>query len=128
MMQLLIRENNRGWETISTDPPLYDAVTPEDIMRVANAYFTPERRAVAIYYRKESDQPADPLLAGLDDEERQRVTQAEGMLGQLDVTQLTEFLAQAEQTVDQVPAENRDMAEAIVELIRRRLAELGGGQ
>ena len=27
MMQLLIRENNRGWETISTDPPLYEAVT-----------------------------------------------------------------------------------------------------
>ena len=50
------------------------------------------------------------------------------MLGQLDQAQLTEFLAQAEQTVDQVPAENRDMAEAIVELIRRRLAELGGGQ
>ena len=45
--------SNRGWETINTDPPLYDGVTAEDVMRVANTYFTAENRAVAIYYRQE---------------------------------------------------------------------------
>ena len=29
LMNLLIRESNRGWETINTDPPLYEAVTAE---------------------------------------------------------------------------------------------------
>ena len=128
MMQLLIRENNRGWETISSDPPLYDAVTAEDIMRVAKKYFTPETRAVAVYYRKEGEAGDDDLLTGLDDEEQQRIRQAEVMLGQLDQEQLAEFLAQAEQSVSQVPDENRDMAEALVQLIQRRIDQLGGGQ
>ena len=66
MMQLLIREGNRGWEHINTDPALYDAVTPEDILRVANTYFTPESRAVAIYYRTEGEEAeADPLVGRL---------------------------------------------------------------
>ena len=75
MMQLLMRENNRGWETINSDPALYDAVTADDIVRVANEYFTPENRAVTIYYREESaSTEANPAFEGLDDEERQQVT------------------------------------------------------
>ena len=73
MMQLLIRENYRGWETINSDPPLYDAVTANDIMRVVSTYFTPETRAVAVYYRAESESVEDDRLLGLDEEERQRV-------------------------------------------------------
>ncbi len=73
MVQLLIRENNRGWETINTDPALYKSVTPDDIRRVANEYFTKENRAVAVYYRRTSDGEGDgPTLAGLDDPERDR--------------------------------------------------------
>ena len=61
MMQLLIREGNRGWETINSDPLLYDAVTADDVMRVANKYFTPETRSVAIYYRQEHEVSEDEL-------------------------------------------------------------------
>ena len=128
MMQLLIRENNRGWETINSDPPLYDAVTADDVMRVAGQYFTPEARAVAIYYRKGGDAADDGRLAGLDAEERRQVEQLTGMLRRMDAEQIGQFLAGAERMVDEAPPENRDMAEAIVELARERLAELGGGQ
>ena len=128
MMQLLIRENNRGWETINSDPPLYDAVTAADVMRVAAQYFTPEARAVAIYYRKGGDAADDGRLAGLDAEERRQVEQLTGMLRRMDAEQIGQFLAGAERMVDEAPPENRDMAEAIVELARERLAELGGGQ
>ena len=73
MMQLLMRESNRGWETLNTDPALYDAVTADDIMRVAGVYFTDENRVVAIYYRRAvSDAEDDPRLTELDDEERDR--------------------------------------------------------
>ena len=128
MMQLLIRENSRGWETINSDPPLYDAVTADDVMRVAGQYFTPEARAVAIYYRKGGDAADDGRLAGLDAEERRQVEQLTGMLRRMDAEQIGQFLAGAERMVDEAPPENRDMAEAIVELARERLAELGGGQ
>jgi len=129
MMQLLIREGNRGWEHINTDPALYEAVTADDVMRVANTYFTPETRAVAVYYRDESTETEDdPLLAGLSDEERQQIRQVRAMLGQMPAEQLDQFLAQAEQMVGQVPPENRDMAEALVALVRQRIEEMGGGR
>ena len=129
MMQLLIREGNRGWEHINTDPALYEAVTADDVMRVANTWFTPETRAVAVYYRDEGTEvEADPLLVGLSDEERQQVRQVRAMLGQMPAEQLEQFLAQAEQMVGQVPPENRDMAEALVALARQRIEEQGGGR
>ena len=127
MMQLLIREGNRGWEHINTDPALYDAVTADDVMRVAQKYFTPESRAVAVYYREGGeDAEPDPLLAGLSDEERQQVEQVRAMIGQMGEEQLRGFLAQADQMRAQLPPESQDMADVLQELIERRLAELGG--
>ena len=129
LMQLLIRESNRGWEHINTDPALYDAVTPEDIMRVANTYFTPESRAVAIYYRTEGEETeADPLLAGLSGEEQQQIRQVRTMISQMDAPQLTEFLGQAEQMMSQAPPDAQDAAQAMIAVIQQRLEELEGGQ
>jgi hypothetical protein len=127
MMQLLIREGNRGWEHINTDPALYDAVTADDVMRVAQKYFTPESRAVAVYYREGGeDAEPDPLLAGLSEEERQQVAQLQAMIGQMGEEQLGQFLAQADQMRAQLPPESQDMADVLQELLARRLAELGG--
>jgi predicted Zn-dependent peptidase len=52
MFQVLIAEANRGWQTINTDPPRMQAVTAEDIQRVAAAYFKPEKRNVLLLYTK----------------------------------------------------------------------------
>jgi predicted Zn-dependent peptidase len=127
MLQLLVREANRGWEHINTDPELYDAVTAEDLMRVTNEYFAPENRTVAIYYRKESTGEEDPLLAGLDDMERQQVGQLRTMLPQLNADQLRQMLEQFEQNAAQAPEENQDLVEVVLKLIRDRLEEIGGG-
>ena len=129
MMQLLIREGNRGWEHINTDPALYDSVTADDVVRVAQKYFTPESRAVAVYYREGGeDAEPDPLLAGLSDEERQQVAQLQGMIGQMGEEQLRQFLAQADRMRAQAPPEGQDLADVLQELLERRLAELGGGR
>ena len=128
MMNLLIREGNRGWETVNTDPPLYDSVTAEDILRVANTYFTKENRAVAIYYRQEGGAEENPLLTGLDDEERQQVRQVMTMLGQMEEAQLRQFLAQAEQMVAQAPEVNQDMARAVLQLVQEQLESVGGAR
>ena len=128
MNQLLVREAWRGWATINTDPALYDAVTAEDVMRVANTYFEPENRAVAIYYRQESDEAPDPRLVGLDDAERQQVRQMMNMIPQMNADQLAQFAAQVEQMVGQVPPENQDMADVLIELVRERLAAAGSAR
>ena len=128
MMQLLQREAWRGWDTINTDPALYDTVTAEDIMRVANTYFEPENRAVAVYYRKESDEPPDPRLAGLDDQERQQVGQMTTMMGQMNAEQLGQLIGQIEQQAAQAPPENQDMVAALLAIARERLEAAGGGR
>ena len=128
MYSLLMRDANRGWETINSDPPLYEAVTAEDITRVANTYFEPENRAVAVYYRKASDEAPDPRLAGLDPEEQAQVRQMQGMIGQLDAAQIAQFIERFEQMSSQAPPENQDMVAVVLELLRERqaAAEEGG--
>ena len=129
MYSMLMREAYRGWETLNTDPPLYDAVTAEDIMRVAGTYFEPENRTVAIYYREESDEAPDPRLAGLDPEEQQQVRQMEAMIAQLNAEQLGQFIAQFEQMSSQAPPESQDMVGVVLELLReRQAAEEEGGR
>ena len=124
MYSLLMRESNRGWETVNTDPPLYEAVTADDVMRVARAYFEPENRTVAIYYRKESDEAPDPRLAGLDPDEQMQVGQMQSMIGQLDAEQLALFITQFEQASSQAPPENQDMVAVVLDLLRERQAAL----
>ena len=128
MYSMLMREANRGWETLNSDPPLYEAVTADDIMRVADTYFEPENRTVAIYYRQASDEAPDPRLAGLDPEEQQQIRQMQAMIGQLNAEQIAQFIERFEQNASQAPPESQDMVAVVLELLRERqaAAEEGG--
>jgi predicted Zn-dependent peptidase len=55
MQQILLSDSNRGWQSFNEDPKRIAAVTASDIQRVANGYFKPENRAVAVYYTKKSE-------------------------------------------------------------------------
>ncbi len=65
-------------------------MTPEDIRRVANTYFKPENRTIAIYYTKKKAEGAveDPALAGLTDQEKAQIGQMKAMLAQAKAEQL----------------------------------------
>ena len=125
MLQLLVREARRGWETINSDPLLYEAVTAEDIMRVADTYFVPGNRAVAVYHRKEAAGEEDPLLTGLDEDEQQQVRRIRTMIAQMNAAQLRQFIGQFEQMAEQLPPGSQDMAEVVLKILRVRLAERG---
>jgi hypothetical protein len=75
MIQLGMYEAMWGWEYINESPARLQAVTAEDIRRVAKTYFTTSNSAVAVYTRKAGAAPADPELAMLSDEWRPRVQQ-----------------------------------------------------
>ncbi|HSR66339.1 MAG TPA: pitrilysin family protein [Acidobacteriota bacterium] len=96
MLQLLIADGNRSWEAFNEDPKHLQAVTAEDVQRVAKKYFKDETRAVALYYTKESDKPEDPMLAALSPEQKMMVKQMEGRISQLDADQLGQMLGQLE--------------------------------
>ncbi|MFW6198288.1 MAG: M16 family metallopeptidase [Acidobacteriota bacterium] len=131
MLQLLVADAYRGWETINEFGERLQAVRAEDVQRVAQEYFTDENRTVALYYREAGAEPEDPRLAGLDDTEKQQVRQMMAQLEQAtedDLDALRQQLAQFESMAAQVPEEGQDMFELILELVRERIRELEGGE
>lgn len=129
MVQLLLRDNNRGWETINTDPARHQAVTAEDIRRVANTYFKPENRTIAIYYTKKPAEGAaeDPALAGLSDQEKAQIGQIKSRLAQAKAEQITAMLAQIEQQAASAPADKQNFIKVVKKMLEDRLKQLQGG-
>lgn len=129
MLQLLVRDSYRGWQTINADPAKVQAVTPTDIQRVANKYFSPENRTVAIYYTKKgAASDDDPLLAGLNDQEKQQVRQFRGMIGQANIDQIKAILSQVEQQAGSAPPEKQAFVKVIKKILEDRLKQLEGGK
>lgn len=130
MVQLLLRDNLRGWETINTDPLRHQAVTPEDIRRVANNYFKPENRTIAIYNTKKAPGgavAADPALAGLTDEEKGQIGQMKAMLGQAKAEQLKTILGGVDQRAAAAPPEKQNFYKVVKKMLEDRLKQLEGG-
>lgn len=128
MVQLLLRDNTRGWETLNTDPARHQAVTAEDIKRVANTYFKPENRTIAIYNTKKAEGPEDPALAGLSDQEKAQINQMKGMLAQAKVDQLKAFLTRLEQQAGSAPADKQKFFQVVKKMLEDRIKQLEGGK
>ena len=130
MVQLLLRDNNRSWETINADPTRHQAVTPDDIRRVANTYFKPENRTIAVYHtkKKAEGEKEDPALAGLTDQEKQQINGMKGMLGQAKPEQLRSFLGRIEQQAGSAPADKQNFFKVVKKMLEDRLKELEGGK
>ncbi len=127
MLQLLIAENYRGWQSLNEDPKMIAAVTPEDIQRVAGKYFNPENRAVALYYtRKAAGAEEDPLWANLSDEDKAQVRQFQGMLAKMTPDQAKSFAASFEQQAGSFPPEKKDLADAIRKMLQEKIRQEGG--
>ncbi|HZG54172.1 MAG TPA: pitrilysin family protein [Pyrinomonadaceae bacterium] len=133
MVQLLLRDNNRGWETLNTDPARFQAVTAEDIRRVANTYFKPENRTIAIYHTKQAEGGAaaaaaeDPALAGLTDQEKTQIRGMRAMLAQAKAEQLRMMLTQIDQQGASAPADKQNFIKVVRKMLEDRLKQLEGG-
>jgi len=130
MVQLLLRDSNRGWATINTDPARVQAVTPEDIRRVANKYFTPENRTVGIYRTKQAaagGAAEDPTLAGLSEQEKAQVSQLRAVLPRMTAEQVRGVLRQVEQQAGSAPADKQKSLQVVKKMLEDRLKQLEGG-
>ena len=126
MIQLLIAEAYRGWEMINTDPQRLQQVTASDVQRIANRYFAPENRTVAIYNRKRDATPEDPRLAGLDEEQAQQVRQTLSRIEHGDAEELRLMLTRLREALGQAPDENRELLEMLIELASGQLQKIEG--
>ncbi|MDA0802263.1 MAG: pitrilysin family protein [Planctomycetota bacterium] len=130
MIQLGFAENLGDWRYINEEPKRLQAVTAEDIQRVAKEYFTPENRSVAIYRRKAGTAPAaeDADLAVLPAPMQGMAKQAaQQIMGITDAEELRDALAQMEAQGAQMPPEAKPLMDYVMKKAKARLAELEGG-
>jgi len=100
-------------------------VTPDDVLRVANAYFTKENRAVAIWTRKAGAGPEDPAIAALPPQAKTMVKQALTRIESTeDTAQLQQMLAQMSQMEAQAPAEMKPAIDYLKGRVEARIATL----
>jgi predicted Zn-dependent peptidase len=123
MLQLLLAENNRGWEAFNEDPKRIDAVTAADIQRVAQQYFAPHRRAVITYYTKAAEEaPAtDAGVEGLSPQDQAQVQKMRTMIAQMSIDDARQFLQKLE--AGGAPPEKAQVVETLKRLLRERLAK-----
>jgi predicted Zn-dependent peptidase len=126
MLQLLLADNTLGWRSFNEEPAKIQAVTPDDIQRVASTYFKPERRGVILYYTKAAPAgaaAADPLLEGLSDQEKAQVTQMRAMIQQMPVEQAKLMLQKLEQAEGQAPPEAQKAMKAIKAILQQKIGK-----
>jgi hypothetical protein len=116
------------WTYLNESPARIQAVTAEDVQRVAKLYFPAEGRNVMWYHRKAGSEE-DPELAALEGQAKAFAKQAIGQIAQVeDAGQLQQMLAQVQAGITQAPAEVRPALELIAKRVQARLAELAGGE
>jgi predicted Zn-dependent peptidase len=128
MQQILLADSNRGWQSFNEDPKRIAAVTADDVQRVANQYFKPENRAVAVYYTKKSERGGeeDPLLTGLTDQEKAQFRQFKTAIAPMPVEKVKAMYQELESQMHSVPPEKKKLLEALSRLLQEKIQKDGG--
>ena len=126
--QLIYLDGLGDWRELNAAGGKIQAVTAEDVQRVAKKYFTRENRAVGIFTRKPgSGAETDADLAGLTAEQQSAIKQLVGQLQQQsDAAKLKQALEQMQGRAAQVPEEQKMFYQAYLNKMQSRVAELEG--
>ncbi len=107
------------------EPKALQAVTKEDVQRVARQYLTKENRSVLIYHRKAETGPVDPELAQLPEQFRANAKQTVAQFEkETDVAKLRQGLTQMEAQAGQVPEPVKPLFDYLLKKLRERIAKL----
>jgi predicted Zn-dependent peptidase len=127
MMQILMSDNNRGWQSLNEDPKKIAAVTAEDIQRVANIYFKLENRAVALYYTKKSEEGnEDPLMTGLNEQQKAQIRQFKMAISKMSLEEAKAIQGRIESQAASAPPEDKAFIQALQKLLQDKLQKDGG--
>jgi len=124
-IQLMVYDGRGDWRYINTSPEKTDAVTAEDLQRVAKEYLTKESRTVGVFLRKEGGAPEDPEIAKLSPQAQAMVRQGLKQIeGETDAASLQQGIAQMQQMSAQVPPEMKPAVELLLKRAQERLSAL----
>lgn len=126
LIQLAQAEALGDWSEINKESAKVQAVTAEDIKRVANQYFDKTNRSVATYTRKAgATMAADPELAALPGPMQGMARQAAKKISEeKDADKLKEGLTQLRDQAAQVPPQMAPVMEYLMKKMEARIAEL----
>jgi len=126
LIQLAQAEALGDWSEINKESAKVQAVTAEDIKRVANQYFDKTNRSVATYTRKAgATMAADPELAALPGPMQGMARQAAKKISEeKDADKLKEGLTQLRDQAAQVPPQMAPVMEYLLKKMEARIAEL----
>ncbi len=124
LLQLLVYDAEGDWHDINTMASRVQAVTPEDVMRVAKTYFTPEGENI-MWYRRKAGTAEDPELAALPAKARMAAKQMLRQLDQVkDPQKLQQIVTQLKAASGQAPKEFKPALELVIERASKKLEGL----
>jgi predicted Zn-dependent peptidase len=123
-LQLLFYDALGDWKYLNESPAKIEAVTVEDIQRIADTYLTDTGMNVLWYSRKEGTEE-DPELAALSGQAKAFAKQAIAQIAAVeDPAELEQGLAQMNAMKGQAPPEIQPAIELIIKKATQRLEEL----
>ncbi len=127
LLQLLFYDVLGDWQYLNTSPAAIQAVTTEDVMRVANTYFPAVGKNVLWYHRKEGSDE-DPELAALSGQAKMMAKQAIAQISQsTDPAELQDMLGQIQTMKGQAPPEFHSALDLIAKRAQERITALADG-
>jgi predicted Zn-dependent peptidase len=127
MLQILMADSNRGWQSFNEDPKRIAAVTADDVQRAANIYFKPQNRTVALYYTKKPETPAakEDLFAGLTEQEKVQARQFQEAVKQMSLDEAKAIIRKLEPQLETAPPEKRNFVKALHQLLQEKIGNGG---
>ncbi len=124
VIQLLFYDVMDNWRFLNESSAKIQAVTAEDVQRVANTYFTDTGRNTLWYFRNEGSEE-DPDLAALTGQAKAMAKQALAQIAQVeDPDELEQGLQQMQTMKDQAPPEFQPAIELIIKKATERIEKL----
>jgi predicted Zn-dependent peptidase len=124
MVQLLWYTASGDWHYINDSTAKIQAVTADDVQRVANTYLAQSGKNVLWYFRKEGSEE-DPELAELTGQAKAMAKQALAQIAQVtDPAELEQGLQQMQAMKAQAPPEFQPAVELIIKRATERLEDL----
>jgi predicted Zn-dependent peptidase len=124
MIQLMLYDVWDDWRFLNESTAKFEAVTAEDVQRVANTYFTDTGRNVLWFFRNEGSEE-DPELAALSGQAKAMAKSALAQIAQVeDPAELEQGLQQMQTMKSQAPPEFQPAIELIIKRATERIEKL----
>ena len=124
VLQLMLYDVWDDWRFLNESTAKFEAVTADDVQRVANTYFTDTGRNVLWYFRNEGSEE-DPELAALTGQAKAMAMQALAQIAQVeDPAELEQGLQQMQAMKGQAPPEFQPAIELIIKRVTERIEKL----